>query len=156
LFLYQNIDNQILTTMEAEKNIKELVTIGRKIKSFRALRGFTQEDLADTLQISKTAVQDIEKGKTDLNFSRLQEIAEKLEVSLIELIGIGEGDFLYVHKGIGMNHHEVTWNHNENESDVKFLKQEIEHLQEKNQLLTEQAEGLKKLVAFLENSKEIP
>ncbi len=155
LFLYQNPHNQLLTNMKDVKNIKELLAIGRKIKSFRTLKGFTQEDLATELVISKTALQDIENGKTDLNFTRLQQIAEKLDTTLIELIGIGEGDFIYFHKNKEVKQAKVMWNNNDENSEHKvvLLEQKIGFLEEKNTFLEREIGNLKQIIALMESTK---
>jgi transcriptional regulator with XRE-family HTH domain len=63
-------------------------TIGEKIRYFRELKRFTQEDLAHDLDISLTAYSKIERGITDVNISRLSQIAKALGVSLVELIAV--------------------------------------------------------------------
>jgi transcriptional regulator with XRE-family HTH domain len=167
LSLYQNSDNQSVARMKDVKNIKELVAIGRKIKSFRTLKGFTQEDLAEQLGISKTSVQDIENGKTDLNFTRLQQIADQLNATLVELIGIGEGDFVYIHKNTGGNQAKVIWNNHSEDSENKlilseqkvgFLEEKIrlleQSLKDKNASLQRENENLKEIIALLKSKKE--
>lgn len=62
--------------------------IQHKIKQFREAKRYSQYDIADMLGISQSAYLQIEKGKTELTVSRLNQIAEILEVSLGELLGI--------------------------------------------------------------------
>ncbi|MCM0082308.1 helix-turn-helix domain-containing protein [Geomonas sp. Red32] len=54
--------------------------IGKKIKEFRVSVGLTQEGLAERLGITFQQVQRFEKGTTKVNLSRLQQLAEILEV----------------------------------------------------------------------------
>jgi transcriptional regulator with XRE-family HTH domain len=61
-----------------------------KIKLVRSLKGWTQEQIADKLGISTYAYAKIERGETDVNFSRLQQIAEVMEIDLPRLIGLDE------------------------------------------------------------------
>ncbi|GAB4046320.1 helix-turn-helix domain-containing protein [Spirosoma litoris] len=57
-----------------------------KIRLERLQRGLSQENMADLLNLSTTAYGDIERGKTDLTLSRLNQIASVLGVSLLTLL----------------------------------------------------------------------
>lgn len=60
--------------------------IGENIKRFRELRGFTQDFMADKLNLTQSAYGKIEKETVKLTIERLQKIAEILEVDLANLI----------------------------------------------------------------------
>lgn len=57
-----------------------------KIRLERLQRGLSQENMADLLNLSTTAYGDIERGKTDLTLSRLNQIASVLGISLLTLL----------------------------------------------------------------------
>ncbi|QMW00170.1 helix-turn-helix domain-containing protein [Spirosoma foliorum] len=57
-----------------------------KIRLERLQRGLSQENMADLLNLSTTAYGDIERGKTDLTISRLNQIASVLGISLLTLL----------------------------------------------------------------------
>jgi len=61
-------------------------TLGEKIRYFRKLKGLSLEDLANDLEISLTAYSKIERNITDVNISRLTQIAKTLNITLIELL----------------------------------------------------------------------
>ena len=61
--------------------------IGEKIRKARLLKGYSQENLAELLQISTTAYGDIERNKTELTISRANKIAEVLSINILELLG---------------------------------------------------------------------
>lgn len=61
-------------------------TIGEKIRHFRKLKGLSQDDLAYELDISLTAYSKIERNITDVNFSRLSQIAKVLNITLVDLL----------------------------------------------------------------------
>jgi len=44
--------------------------IGEKIRQARLLKGYSQENMAELLQISTTAFGDIERSKTELTINR--------------------------------------------------------------------------------------
>lgn len=64
--------------------------VGEKIRRLRTLKGYSQENMADLLGISSVAYGDIERNKTDVSHSRLEKIAEALDIDLIALLTYGE------------------------------------------------------------------
>lgn len=64
--------------------------LGEKIRYLRTLKGYSQDDMAHLLDISPTAYGDIERGKTDVSHSRLEQIAKTMEISLLDLLSFGE------------------------------------------------------------------
>ena len=61
-------------------------SIGKKIKGLRQQKGWSQGDVAEMLGISVPAFSKIETDITDLNMSRLKQIAAVFEVELIWLL----------------------------------------------------------------------
>ena len=60
--------------------------IGNKIKEYRNKKKWTQEELADRLKMKKAAISTYEKGRVEAPISKLQAIADVLEVKLIDLL----------------------------------------------------------------------
>lgn len=58
------------------------MAIGARIKQARALRGFSQRDLADRISVSKTTVYDYEREERLPDSAMLMDIADVLEVDL--------------------------------------------------------------------------
>src|SRR5277367_5479290 len=63
-------------------------TIGKNIRTFRHQHGWSQEDVANRLGISIPAFSKIETGVTDVNLSRLEQIANIYEVSVVQLLTV--------------------------------------------------------------------
>lgn len=61
-------------------------SIGENIKKSRVTLGLSQADAAKKLNISTPAFCKIETGQTDLNISRLFQIAKTFKVSAVQLI----------------------------------------------------------------------
>jgi transcriptional regulator with XRE-family HTH domain len=61
------------------------IVVGKCIRTLRHQHGWSQEDIANRLGISIPAFSKIETGVTDVNLSRLEQIANIYEVSLIQL-----------------------------------------------------------------------
>ena len=67
-------------------------TVGQSIKNLRLKNGWNQEDIANRLGISIPAFSKIETGLTDVNLSRLEQIANIYEVSLVQLLNVYNED----------------------------------------------------------------
>ena len=62
--------------MEPDYNI-----IGRRIKKARIEKKYTQEQLADNLDVSVAYMSRLERGNTTVNLKRLTQIAEALNIT---------------------------------------------------------------------------
>ena len=60
--------------------------IGKKIKELRTLKGLTQEELAEVLYVSRTAVSKWESGRGLPNIDSLKEISAYFSVSIDDLL----------------------------------------------------------------------
>ena len=59
---------------------------GEKIRIARTIKGYSQEYMAFMLNISQSTYSKMESGSIELTVQRLFEIAELLEVKIIELL----------------------------------------------------------------------
>ncbi|HTM98014.1 MAG TPA: helix-turn-helix transcriptional regulator [Pedobacter sp.] len=82
--------------------------IGKNIRTLRQRNGWSQGEVAKRLEISIPAFSKIETGITDVNISRLDQIAALFEVSTIDLIS-KEGE-----------HHQ-----SENTAEINMLREKI-------------------------------
>lgn len=74
-------------------------TIGKNIRKLRQGNGWSQGDVAQRLNISIPAFSKIETGITDINISRLNQIAELFEVSTISIIAKDDEYIQVDHQG---------------------------------------------------------
>lgn len=56
------------------------------IKELRNLKGFSQLDMATKLNVDHSTYGYLERGKTDITLSRLEEISNILEIPMVDLI----------------------------------------------------------------------
>ena len=61
-------------------------SLGEKIRYYRNLKGWSQEEFAYKLDMSLPAVSKIERDITDVSFSRLKQISKTLNVTVSELV----------------------------------------------------------------------
>jgi transcriptional regulator with XRE-family HTH domain len=71
------------------------MNIGKRIRLLRHQRGWSQQDAAQQLGLSIPAFSKIENNITDLNLSRIEQIAKLFGLSVIELL-IDDEDATYV------------------------------------------------------------
>jgi transcriptional regulator with XRE-family HTH domain len=64
--------------------------VGEKIRGIRTLKGLSQQNMADVLGLSLPTYAEIERGKKDVTISRLEKIAEKLGVTLNDILNFNE------------------------------------------------------------------
>jgi transcriptional regulator with XRE-family HTH domain len=65
-----------------------------KIRYMRQSKNWSQEDMADKLGMSVAGYAKIEQGKTDANFSKLEQIASVFEMDIVELLSFGEKNII--------------------------------------------------------------
>lgn len=69
--------------------------VGKSIRAVRHQYSWSQEDVANKLGISIPAFSKIETGITDINLSRLQQVADIFGLSLVQLLTFEEGQEEY-------------------------------------------------------------
>ena len=70
--------------------------VHEKIRFLREAKNWSQEDMAEKLNMSISGYSKIERGTTKAYFSKMKQIAEVLDVDLIELIPLdGKNIYLY-------------------------------------------------------------
>jgi len=66
-----------------------MLEIGKKIKSLRQIKGWSQAEIAEMLNISVPAFSKIETDITDINVSRLKQIADIFGVPITDMLNTG-------------------------------------------------------------------
>jgi transcriptional regulator with XRE-family HTH domain len=132
-----------------------------KIKLVRSLKGWTQEQMADKLEISTYAYAKIERGETDVNFSRLQQIAEVMEIDLLQLLSLDDKT-LFNSTGAYITQCQYfdNWHVNSSTEQIEY-KHELEkaHLmieqqQKEMELLKQQIHDLREMIHLLKKPEK--
>jgi transcriptional regulator with XRE-family HTH domain len=74
-------------------NIQE--QLASKVRLLREVHNYTQEYVADVLEISQNTYSLIEKGETKLTIDRLEKLAQLYNMKLIDLIQLSEQTFIH-------------------------------------------------------------
>ena len=84
-----------------------MIEAGRNIKAIRELKNYTQDYVACQLQVSVPTYSNIETGKTEVTLSRLQQIAEILEVDYQQILTLNRAAMLNGSYGLTNSHEQV-------------------------------------------------
>ena len=124
--------------------------IYEKIRTIRQLKGWSQEEIAHRLDMSVSGYGSIERGETDVNLSRLEDIAGIFEVDLAELFNLNEKNFFVWDNKVGdnsQNHLQVNASNSKSECQHELEKSHliIEQLGKENKLLQQQISDLREI-----------
>ena len=127
-----------------------------KIGFIRNLKGLTQEDMAQKLNMSESGYAKIERGETKLQNPRLEKIATVLGIETEELLGFDEKSICIT----SFHDHSLQIVQNNYASLTIQLNNELEkhklisaQKEVENNLLREQIEQLKNIIALMQNQK---
>ncbi|WP_300672645.1 helix-turn-helix domain-containing protein [Soonwooa sp.] len=111
------------------------LNIGDSIKKFRELKNMTREDIADRLGLSVSAYGKIERNETDVTISRIQQIAEVLQVEMSQILNFDVSQIFnisnnhLVQSNIGPKAENMHFHNDEyREKYIKILETENERL----------------------------
>ncbi len=126
-----------------------MMEVCEKIHFLRQRRKWSQEEMADRLGISVNGYAKIERGETDIPFSRLKQIAKVLEIELAELFNFGEKNVFYV-MGNTNNNQFVSSNiqHPSTDSSEEKTQFQLEKLYLIVQQQSKEIEYLKEIIQF--------
>ena len=65
-----------------------MITIGRKIKDFREALGISQQELADTLGVSRPTISQIENGERKIYAEEIKKLAKIFNISTDRLLNL--------------------------------------------------------------------
>lgn len=84
------------------------IQAGKRIRELRVLQGMSQDTLGKALGITFQQIQKYERGVNRVSVSRLYEIAEALDVSVVDILEAEPSDMPELDKGIVRAMRELT------------------------------------------------
>lgn len=119
--------------------------VNEKIRLLREEKQWSQEDMAEKLNMSVTGYAKIERGESNSTMPRLEQISEVFGLDLCDFFMYGEeGKFVFQHSGNNLQYSCISLG-----SGNAELENQIQHLQllvaHKEQIITMQQEKLKLL-----------
>lgn len=122
------------------------MSVHEKIKRVRQANGWTQEYLAEKLEMSVNGYGDIERGDSDIKISKLERIAELLGVELAELFDTNEKNVFYL---AGTKNNQSHWSVGVLSQESLILKHELEKQQLINAQQNKEIELLKEVIMLM-------
>jgi transcriptional regulator with XRE-family HTH domain len=131
------------------------MSVNEKLKLVRQAKGLTQEDVAEKLGMSASTYGDIERGDRDPKLSKLQKIADMLEISLIELLDLTDKNTLNINfsqNDKGKNQHVCINSTSEIEKQLLIESKDKEISMQREMIVKQeqQINNLKKIIQLLE------
>ena len=119
--------------------------IGKKLRTLRAERGFTQEKMADLLSIPQASYSNLENNKGKIDLKTIQKIAEIYEMDVIDLLK---------DEGLSFNQKNKKGDNNGlvmNQISDKLIEQYEIRLKEKDEVIADLKQLIKELKALSSN-----
>ena len=120
-----------------------------KIRFMRQSKNWSQEDMADKLGMSVAGYAKIEQGRTDANFSKLEQIASVFELDVVELLSFGEKNVICLIGDNSVNISQIIGSSKELIFEMQKLQLGLEHKEAMLAQKDREIEGLKELIALL-------
>lgn len=114
------------------------MTLGDKLKKARIGKNFTQEYLAEMLNVSQKTYSNFENDKSKPDFQQVEEIAKALEVSVLDFLS---GDNITINSTNG-DHSGFIY---QNQFPEKLVEQYEERIKELKDQIQELKEELKRI-----------
>jgi len=130
------------------------VKVHEKIKFLRQARGWSQEEMAMKLDMSPNGYGHLERGKTNIDLLRLEQIANAFDIAITELVNTNEKNSFYL---ACTSNDQSYWQVGSFESENIHLKNELEKqqliIELKDKELTMQQREIQYLKEMLEMHK---
>ena len=131
------------------------MTLTDKIRAFRTIKNLSQENMAQMIGISSTAYAKLERGETEMSYTRLEQVAQVLEIRVSDLINFGENGFFYMNNssnsGNASSPHGLTVNNASKEATELLI--ELQKLRAEKEGFIKEIAHLNTIISLLENKE---
>jgi transcriptional regulator with XRE-family HTH domain len=125
------------------------MSVNDKIRLIREAKGLTQEQIAEKLKMSANAYGNIERGDNDPKLSKLQKIAEILEIPLADLVDLSEQGSLTINFNKDGKHQNIYLGSSNTELEKQLLVNQLQA--EKLAMKDRENENLREIITLLKN-----
>lgn len=142
--------------------LESFMAVNDKIRMMRELHQWSQEDMAERMNMSVNGYAKIERGETKLHLDKLEKIAQVFDIDVLELMATDNGLVCLVNESGHLLHNSTYYGSSEQLShEIEKLKLQLSHqtdiLNQKNALLSQkdnEINALKDVVALLKENKK--
>ena len=137
-----------------------LMAVHEKIKFIRQLKGWSQEDMAEKLAMSVNGYGAIERGETNVNISRLEQISQIFGIELSQLVALNDKNNFYMSGASStgqLNQDNCVSNYYGADEQTQYTQHELEKLKltiqfkdKELELKDQEIANLQKIITLLE------
>lgn len=127
------------------------MSVQDSIRIQRNIRQWSQEEMAEKMDLTAGGYAKIERGETKLSFDKLQKIAQIFEIDVVDLLESGNKNVFLMSEN---SQHSSNYYGSNNEnlvSEIEKLKLMISHQTELLKQKEIELENLRKIISLLEN-----
>ena len=126
------------------------MSVNEKVRLFRELNQWSQEEMAERMNMSVAGYAKIERGETNISLHKLKQIASVLQIDLLDLISTHDSGVILVGGENNQNHFRNNYYGNQAaELEVEKLKLELKHKDELLKQRENELETLRDIVNLL-------
>lgn len=122
-----------------------------KIRLMREIRQWSQEEMADKMNMSLSGYAKIERGETKLHYDKLVQIAQIFNMNLSDLVDSDRGIFFSMNDNGDNNSLTYYSSSDVIALEIEKLKLSLSHKDELLAQKDQEIQSLKKIIALLEN-----
>lgn len=125
------------------------MALNERIRVLREINHWTQEQMAEKMQMSKSGYAKIEQGRTKVNTERLAQIAEIFEIDVAKLLAMGlNGSLNLIQENGNYNYYTSEKSLAEIEKLNLIIQHQQEIIRQKDEMIVQKEnELLKKIIA---------
>ena len=126
------------------------MSVNEKVRLFRELNQWSQEEMAERMNMSVAGYAKIERGETNISLHKLKQIASVLQIDLLDLVSTHDSGVILVGGENNQNHFRNNYYGNQAaELEVEKLKLELKHKDELLKQRENELETLRDIVTLL-------
>ena len=126
------------------------MSVNEKVRLFRELNQWSQEEMAERMNMSVAGYAKIERGETNISLHKLKQIASVLRIDLLDLVSTHDSGVILVGGENTQNHVRNNYYGNQAaELEVEKLKLELKHKDELLKQRENELETLRDIVNLL-------
>ena len=126
------------------------MSVNEKVRLFRELKQWSQEEMAERMNMSVAGYAKIERGETNISLHKLKQIASVLQIDLLDLVSTHDSGVILVGGENNQNHFRNNYYGNQAaELEVEKLKLELKHKDELLKQRENELETLRDIVNLL-------
>ncbi|MDN3210577.1 helix-turn-helix domain-containing protein [Haemophilus sp. SZY H51] len=130
--------------------MRSKISVNEKVRLFRELNQWSQEEMAERMNMSVAGYAKIERGETNISLHKLKQIASVLQIDLLDLLSTHDSGVILVGGENNQNHFRNNYYGNQSaELEVEKLKLELKHKDELLKQRESELETLRDIVNLL-------